>query len=121
MHSFVESPDMKNVYDGVVQLDQDGEAWVQLPDYFQALNRDFCYQLTPIGGPGPGLYIASEIEDNRFQIAGGESGLKVSWQVTGIRQDPYALAHPIPVESMKPEGERGTYLHPELYDEGAQP
>jgi hypothetical protein len=121
MHSFVESPDMKNVYDGVVQLDQDGEAWVQLPDYFQALNRDFCYQLTPIGGPAPGLYIASEIEDNRFQIAGGEPGLKVSWQVTGIRQDAYAEAYPIPVEPMKPEGERGTYLHPELYAEGAQP
>jgi len=121
MHSFVESPDMKNVYDGVVQLDQDGEAWVQLPDYFQALNRDFCYQLTPIGGPAPGLYIASEIEDNRFQIAGGKSGLKVSWQVTGIRQDAYAEAYPIPVESMKPEAERGTYLHPELYKEGAQP
>jgi len=120
MHSFVESPDMKNVYDGVVQLDQDGIAWVQLPDYFQALNRDFCYQLTPIGGPAPGLYIASEIEDNRFQIAGGEPGLKVSWQVTGIRQDAYAEAYPIPVESMKPEGERGTYLHPELYEEGAR-
>jgi len=121
MHSFVESPDMKNVYDGVVQLGPDGEAWVQLPDYFQALNRDFCYQLTPLGGPAPGLYIATEIEDNRFQIAGGEPGLKVSWQVTGIRQDAYAEAYPIPVESAKPEGERGTYLHPELYEEGAQP
>jgi len=116
MHSFVESPDMKNIYDGIVQLDQNGEAWVQLPGYFQALNRDFRYQLTPIGGPGPGLYIASEIEDNRFQIAGGEAGLEVSWQVTGIRQDPYAEAYPIPVETMKPAEERGTYLHPELYE-----
>lgn len=115
MHSFVESPDMKNVYDGVIELDEMGEAWVELPTYFDALNRDFRYQLTPIGGPAPGLYVAREVEDNRFQIAGGEPGLKVSWQVTGIRQDPYAEAHRIPVEPMKPEGERGTYLHPELY------
>jgi len=114
-HSFVESPDMMNVYNGNVILDERGEAWVQMPDWFQALNRDFRYQLTAIGAPGPNLYIAAEIEDNRFKIAGGEPGMKVSWQVTGIRQDPYAQAHPIIVEEEKPADERGAYLHPELY------
>jgi hypothetical protein len=112
IHSFVESPDMKNVYDGVVTLDENGTAWVDLPDWFQALNQDFRYQLTPIGAPGPNLYIAQEIQDNRFQIAGGEPGMKVSWQVTGIRHDAYAEAHRIPVEEEKPPEERGTYLHP---------
>ncbi|NOZ94775.1 MAG: hypothetical protein GXP47_08575 [Acidobacteria bacterium] len=114
-HSFVESPDMKNVYDGVVTLDDRGEAVVELPEYFEALNRDFRYQLTPIGAPGPDLYIAREIEGNRFGIAGGGPGMRVSWQVTGIRHDPWAEAHRIPVEEGKPEGLRGTYLHPELY------
>jgi hypothetical protein len=110
-HSFVESPDMKNIYDGVAILDDDGAAVVTLPDWFGALNRDFRYQLTPIGGWAP-LYIAQKIKDNRFQIAGGEAGMEVSWQVTGIRQDAYANAHRIPVEEAKPAGERGLYLHP---------
>jgi hypothetical protein len=111
-HSFVESPDMKNVYDGVVVLDANGEAWVELPAYFETLNKDFRYQLTAIGAPAPGLYVAQEIEDNRFQVGGGSPGLKVSWQVIGIRQDPYAEAHPIPVEEDKSAQERGKYLHP---------
>jgi len=35
--------------------------------------------------------------------------------VTGIRQDAWANAHRIPLEEAKPELERGSYLHPELY------
>ena len=62
-HSFVESPDMKNIYDGVVALDEKGEAEIELPDWFGALNKDFRYQLTAIGAPGPNLYIAEEISD----------------------------------------------------------
>ncbi|GIV94152.1 MAG: hypothetical protein WHS83_06470 [Chloroflexus sp.] len=118
-HSFVESPDMKNIYDGVVVLDQNGEAWVELPAWFEALNRDFRYQLTCIGGYAP-VYIAQEIQNNRFKIAGGNPGMKVSWQVTGIRHDPYANANRIPVEEDKPPHERGTYLHPEVYGQPAE-
>jgi hypothetical protein len=114
-HSFVESPDMMNIYNGIVTLDGKGEAAVNLPDYFQALNSDFRYQLTAIGAPGPNLYIAEEISGNRFKIAGGKAGSKVSWQVTGIRQDAYAAANRIKVEEDKPAGERGHYLHPELF------
>ncbi len=120
-HSFVESPDMMNIYNGVVVLEENGTAWVELPAWFAALNggaehrSDFRYQLTPIGAPAPNLYIAQEIADNRFQVAGGAPGLKVSWQVTGIRHDPYAEAYRIPVEQDKPAREQGTYLHPEVY------
>ncbi len=106
---------MKNVYDGVSALDERGEAVVELPTWFEALNQDFRYQLTPIGVPGPNLYIAQEIHGNRFRIAGGAPGTKVSWQVTGVRHDPYADAHRVQVEQDKPEAERGYYLHPELY------
>jgi hypothetical protein len=114
-HSFVESPDMKNIYDGVVSLDGNGEAIVEMPEWFSALNRDFRYLLTAIGAPMPGLYIAEEITNNRFRISGGMAGMKVSWQVTGVRQDAWANKNRIPVEEAKSERERGHYLHPEAF------
>ncbi|HEX2952988.1 MAG TPA: hypothetical protein VHR47_03270, partial [Bacillota bacterium] len=116
-HSGVESSEMKNIYDGIAVLDEAGSAWVELPSWFETLNKDFRYQLTAIGLPEPNLHIARKIEANRFQIAGGHSGTEISWTVTGVRQDPYALAHPIEVEEEKPENEQGFFLHPELYDQ----
>ncbi len=116
-HSFVESPDMKNLYDGVVVLDSAGQATVQMPSWFEEVNRDFRYQLTAIGASGPNLYIAQEIQGNQFAIAGGSAGTRVSWQVTATRQDAYANAYRLPVEETKREAERGSYLHPELYDQ----
>ncbi len=114
-HSFVESPDMMNVYNGNVVLDGSGEARVDLPEWFETLNRDFRYQLTCIGGFAP-VYIAEKISNNRFAIAGGQPGLEVSWQVTGIRQDAFAEKNRIPVEEEKPVEQRGKYLHPKAYD-----
>lgn len=113
-HSFVESPEMKNIYDGVVTLDGSGQATVVLPGYFEALNADFRYQLTPIGAPGM-LYIKDEISHSRFTIAGGQPGMRVSWQVTGVRIDAAALAKPIIVEELKPASARGKYLNPEVF------
>jgi hypothetical protein len=116
-HSFVGSPELKNVYDGVVALDEHGECRVELPEWFEAVNCDFRYQLTSIGEPAPNLHVAREISNNQFNIAGGKSGMKISWQVTGIRKDSWAQAHPLIVEEEKPENERGYYLYPELYDQ----
>lgn len=115
-HSFVESPDMKNIYDGVVTLDDSGTATVTMPSYFDALNTEFRYQLTCIGGYAP-VYISEEINERQFAIAGGSPGLKVSWQITGIRQDPYALANPIRVEEEKSSQDKGRYLHPKAYNQ----
>src|SRR5208283_4202061 len=95
-HSFVESPDMMNVYNGNVTTDKRGLATVVLPDYFGALNRDFRYQLTVIGQFAQAM-IGKEISHNRFTIRSNKPGVKVSWQVTGIRQDAYANAHRIQV------------------------
>jgi hypothetical protein len=111
-HSFVESPDMKNIYDGVTRLDASGEATVVLPEYFEALNQDFRYQLTSIGKPSPGIYIAEEIHNHQFKVSGGAPGAKVSWQVTGTRHDAFASAHRIVVEENKSLAERGKLLYP---------
>lgn len=113
-HSFVESPDMMNIYNGNAVLNANGEAWVVLPEWFEALNHEFRYQLTPIGGFAP-LYIAKEIQTNTFKIAGGTPNMTVSWQVTGVRQDAFATANPIQVEEWKTEADQGYYLHPEAY------
>jgi hypothetical protein len=119
-HSFVESPDMMNIYNGVATLDARGSVWITLPEYFEALNQDFRYQLTSIGRPQPSLYVAREISGNRFKISGGKPGGRVSWQVTGIRHDAYADAHRIQVEVEKPPQEQGRYLHPELFGAPAE-
>jgi len=113
-HSFVESPDMKNIYDGNVTTNASGEAIVTLPKWFEALNRDFRYQLTVIGQFAQAM-VASEISNHHFSIKTDKPNVKVSWQVTGIRQDAWANAHRIPVEQEKPQLERGFYLHPELF------
>jgi hypothetical protein len=116
-HSFVESPDMMNIYNGNVKLDSNGEAVVELAEWFGALNRDFRYTLTAVGAPGPNLYVAEEVSNNHFRIAGGAPGAKVSWTVTGIRQDAWANAHRIAVEEDKSESEHGHYLYPELFNQ----
>jgi len=113
-HSSVISPDMKTIYDGISILDDNGEATVQLPDYFQALNEDFRYQLTCIGAYSP-IYIAGEITNNQFAIAGGKPGAKVSWQVTGIRKDEFAKENRIQVVAEKPVNLMGRFLHPEAF------
>jgi hypothetical protein len=113
-HSFVESPDMMNVYNGNVTTDAKGEAVVQLPTYFEALNKDFRYQLTVIGQFAQAI-VSEEIRGNRFTIRTDKPNVKVSWQVTGIRHDRYAEQHRIPVEEDKPANERGKYLDPGLY------
>lgn len=119
-HSFVESPDMKNLYDGVVTLDGNGNARVQMPDWFEALNREFRYQLTGIGAASPNAYVAEEIRDNSFIIAGGTPYAKISWMVTGTRHDAYAEKYRIPVEEPKGTAEKGRYLAPEAFGKSAE-
>jgi hypothetical protein len=107
---------MKNIYDGNVTTDGNGEAVVALPDYFEALNSDFRYQLTVIGTFAQAI-VSQRIKDNRFVIMTSAPGVEVSWQVTGIRRDAWANKNRIKVEEVKTERERGHYLHPDAYDQ----
>jgi hypothetical protein len=103
--SFIESPDMKCVYDGNVTTDANGLATVLLPDYCEAYNGDFRYQLTAIGSFTQ-VVVKQEIENNQFVVASAQPNVKVSWQVTGIRKDALAEANRTKVEIDKPEKER---------------
>jgi hypothetical protein len=116
LHSFVESPDMMNIYNGNVVTDRQGFGAVILPEWFDTLNRDFQYQLTVIGKFAQAI-ILEEINDNSFIIQTSLPDTKVSWQVTGVRKDPYANAFRIPVEVSKSDQEKGTYLFPAGYDQ----
>ena len=110
----VVSSDMKTMYDGNVTTDASGSAVVDLPDWFGSLNRDFRYQLTVIGQFAQAI-VADEITNNHFTIKTDKPNVRVSWLVTGIRQDAWANAHRVPVEAEKNARERGYYLHPELF------
>lgn len=127
-HSFVESPQPVDFYDGIVQLDSNGNATVSLPDYFMALNQDFQYLTTPIGEPMPDLYLASGVHREwlglfgpiQFSIGGGVPNGEVSWQVTGVRHDPAALADPYEWQNEVEKGpgqlvDKGQYVCPECY------
>lgn len=120
MHSCVESPDMLNLYSGNVTTDEHGYAEVTLPEYFEALNRDFRYQLTVIDDSDEmdtflWAKVLREVKNNRFTIRSNRGGLKVSWLITGIRKDAFAEMLRITPEVPKSSEEKGKYLHPAAF------
>ncbi len=118
VHAAVESSEMKNIYDGIITLGADGSATVTMPSYFGALNVEYRYQLTCIGGQAM-VYVAEEMNQNHFKIAGGKPGMKVSWQVTGVRNDAGAVSNPLKTEVDKVGFEIGRYMNPEAYGKPA--
>ena len=108
-----------SIYDGTVTTDSQGNATVQLPEWFEALNTDFRYQLTAIGQFAQAI-VSGEVANNQFSIKTDKPNVKISWQITGVRQDAYAKANPLVVEQEKDARERGYYIHPELYGASAQ-
>ncbi len=110
IHSCVESPDMMNIYNGNVTTDEDGFATVIMPDYFEALNTEFRYQLTCIGQFAQAI-VAERITDNHFVIRTDKPGVEVSWQVTGVRHDPAAMQERFMVEVEKSPEMKGTRLY----------
>lgn len=116
-HASIESNEVLNVYRGNVVCDANGNGTVKLPDYFEAINKEFSYILTPIGGAAPELHVQQEIVNNQFVISGAKPGMKVSWQVTAQRNDAYVIDHPFEAVQMKPERKKGLYLYPKAVGE----
>jgi len=67
VHDSVESSEMMNIYTGNIITDTQGDAMVSLPDWFEALNTDFRYQLTVVGQFAQAI-VAREIENHQFEI-----------------------------------------------------
>ena len=118
-HSFVKSPDMMNIYNGEVTTDVSSYSVITFPDYFEALNRDFRYQLTVLNENDTGEFlwaqVVKKISDNHFTIRTARGRVEVSWQVTGIRHDAWAEKNRIPNGVDKTPAEKGRYLHPEAF------
>ncbi|MBS0197114.1 MAG: hypothetical protein JSR77_10180 [Planctomycetes bacterium] len=132
IHYSAESDEVINFYRGTAVLDERGEAVIELPTYFGRINTNPSYTLTPVGAPMPLLHVSREIDESTlaaaaaaqpgkpaprcsFGIAGGIAGAKVSWRVEAVRNDAWMRRHGAPVETIKPESERGTYQEPGLY------
>jgi hypothetical protein len=126
-HSFVESPDALDLYVGSATLNEKGEAAIELPAYFLALNKDYRYFATPLGESMPNLYVATNIQRRFFglwgvpvfKISGGSPGGEISWKVAGVRNDPYIRANPIVPEVEKGPGapySQGMYVAPDVYE-----
>lgn len=112
-HSFVESPDMMNIYNGNITTNSNGVAKVKMPKYFKALNKEFRYQLTVIGSFAQAI-ISKELNNNSFEIKTNNPNVKVSWMITGVRKDAWANENRV-IPEVKKTWEKGHYIHPRLY------
>ena len=116
-HYCAEGPEPQNIYNGIVTTDAQGFGRVQLPDYFDAINRDFRYQLTVIDDSDDFVLakVVRPIEANEFVVRTSRPNVMVSWEVKGIRNDRWVRMYGCPVEEAKTDSQRGKYLAPEAY------
>ena len=117
-HAAMESNEVLNQYSGNLTTDANGLAQVTLPAYFETLNKDFRYQLTVIGTFAQAI-IKEEVRSNQFVVQTNQPGIKVSWQITGVRNDKVMQQHPFVAESPKEGNEKGNYLNPDAYGKAA--
>lgn len=117
-HAAVETDELQVTYSGNVTTDATGRAVVKLPGYVEALGSDWRYQLTAIGSFSRAM-VEKEIADGSFTVRSEDPNVRLSWQITGTRIDPYAAKNPLQVVTDKPAEDVGQYLDPKSY--GASP
>lgn len=115
MHAAIESNEVLNSYSGNVVTDASGKATVSLPEYFEAINKDFRYQLTVIGGTFAQAMISKEVSNNKFEIATNQPNVKISWEVKGVRNDKRMQQNPFKAVEEKTAAEKGKYLDPKSW------
>ncbi|NND63918.1 MAG: hypothetical protein HKN48_12080 [Flavobacteriaceae bacterium] len=106
VHNSIESNERVNIYSGNVSTNKEGFATIELPNYMSALNTDFKYQLTIVDKSFAQAVVWEPLNanSNTFVIKTNEPNIKVSWQLTGTRQDTWALENPMQVEVEKNNG-----------------
>ena len=117
-HNFVESPENLADLPGKVKLDDNGEATVEMPNYFKALSAEenATVSLTAIGRPFLTGY-EWDFNLSRLRVY-GERDREVAWVVYADRDDPVIHALSQPVEEEKGPGklcDRGQLLYPKAY------
>lgn len=121
-HFCSEGPEPYNVYRGNVVTDAKGYATINLPPYFQSINRDPTYQLTVIDDSDDFVMakVVRKVQNNQFAIRTSKGLVEVSWEVKGIRNDRWVQRYGFETEQEKDEGARGMYLNPELFGQPAE-
>ena len=115
-HVAAESNEVINFYSGNVTTDASGKATVSLPDYFEAINKDFRYQLTVIGSFAQAI-VSKEVSNNKFEIATNQPNVKVSWEVKGVRNDARMKKNPFSAVEEKSAAQKGKYWDPESHNQ----
>ncbi|MEO6720712.1 MAG: hypothetical protein ABIN67_10100 [Ferruginibacter sp.] len=115
-HYCLESNEVLNVYSGNITTDGSGFATISLPDYFEAINKDFRYQLTVLGSFAQAM-VQKKINGNQFVIQTNQPNVEVSWQVTGVRNDKYMQKHPSTNVVKKEPANTGKYLQPDEWNQ----
>ena len=113
-HASIESNEVLNQYSGNITTDSKGNATVTLPKYFEVLNKDFRYQLTVMGSFAQAI-IKKEVADNQFIIKSNRPNVRISWQITGVRNDRNMQYAPFLAETEKEGLNKGKYMNPEAY------
>ncbi len=116
VHAAIESNEVLNAYSGNITTDSSGKAMVSLPDYFEALNKDFRYQLTVVGGGFAQAIVSREVKGNQFEVATNQPNIKVSWEVKGVRNDERMKKFPFVAEAEKVGAMKGKYFDAVAYN-----
>jgi hypothetical protein len=116
MHAAAESNEVINFYSGNVTTDASGKVTVSLPEYFEAINKDFRYQLTVVGTFAQAI-ISKEVSNNKFEIATSLPNVKVSWEVKGVRNDAHMRKFPFVAVEEKSAAQKGRYVDPAAYNQ----
>ena len=116
MHAAIESNEVLNSYSGTVTTNANGKVMVNLPDYFEAINKDFRYQLTVMGTFAQAI-ISKEVSDNKFEISTNQPNVKVSWEVKGVRNDAHMRKFPFVAVEEKSAAQKGHYIDPAAYNQ----
>lgn len=119
LHYSSESPFPQNFYNGNVTTDEKGYAWVELPSYFQDINKNFKYVLTVVDDEDNANFVqakvSKKIDGTRFQIRTSAAHVEVSWMVFADRNDLRIQTNRPTDERPKTGVEKGKYQNPEYY------